>query len=140
MADEKLKQFNYDGKSIPVNFTESSEITNGVRCDVYRFPEDESRDLGVIYIEAGYRTPLQRVLKGEKTIEGFYIGKGTLTITKENGEKEIYEVDDKLGKEFSREVKIGEIMQWQAAPDSSLITYEVCYPPYQPGRYEDLKE
>lgn len=139
MIDEKLTKFNFGGKDVPVNFVEPVEVKKGVRCDVYRLPEDETRDLGVIYIEPGCKTRLQKVLGGEKTIEGFYIGRGTLKIIKENGEIEIYTVDDKLG-EFNREVKIGEVMRWEADPDSTLIAYEVCYPPYQPGRYEDLDE
>lgn len=35
-------------------------------------------------------------------------------------------------------VNIGDVMQWEAAPDSSLVAYEICYPPYEEGRYEEL--
>ncbi|HBP51063.1 MAG: hypothetical protein US68_C0001G0050 [Candidatus Shapirobacteria bacterium GW2011_GWE1_38_10] len=140
MTDEKLVKFNRTGENIPVTFIETAEVTKGVRCDVYRFLEDETRDLGVIYVEPGCKTPLQKVLEGEKTIEGFYMGRGILTIIKINGEKETYEVDDKSGKDFFQEVRVGETMQWEATPDSILIAYEVCYPPYKPGRYEDLVE
>lgn len=140
MIDEKLTQVNYGGESVPVDFVESVDVINGVRCDVYRFPQDETKDLGVIIIESGFKTPLQKVLKGDRTTEVFYTGKGKLTITKENGEKEVHEVDDKSGKNFAIDVKIGEIMQWQAAPDSTLTVGEVCYPPYQDGRYENLEE
>jgi hypothetical protein len=35
------------------------------------------------------------------------------------------------------EVKIGETMQWQAAPDSDLEVYEICFPPYADGRFEN---
>ncbi len=31
-------------------------------------------------------------------------------------------------------------MQWQADPNSPLEAYEICYPPYQDGRYENLLE
>ncbi|HOI97155.1 MAG TPA: hypothetical protein PLA19_01470 [Candidatus Pacearchaeota archaeon] len=35
-------------------------------------------------------------------------------------------------------VKIGETMQWQADDDSDLEVYDVCYPPYETGRFQNL--
>lgn len=140
MSEEKFQQFNFEGQNLPVKFTEVVDVKEGVKCEVYQFSDDDLKDLGVIYIEPGFKTPSQKVLDGQKTIEGFYTGKGTLTITKRNGEKEVFNVNDESGKEFSKEVEIGEIMQWQAASDSNLVVYEVCYPPYQDGRYENLEE
>lgn len=140
MAKERLKQFKVEGQELSIIFIEMIDVKEGVKCEVYQFSDDDLKDLGVIYIEPGFKTPLQKVLDGQKTIEGFYTGKGTLTITKKNGEKEVFNVDDESGKEFSKEVEIGEIMQWQAASDSNLVVYEVCYPPYQDGRYENLDE
>lgn len=29
---------------------------------------------------------------------------------------------------------------WEADPDSSLMAYEVCFPPYEDGRYENIDE
>ena len=29
-------------------------------------------------------------------------------------------------------------MQWEASKNSNLVFYEVCYPPYQDGRFENL--
>ncbi len=37
------------------------------------------------------------------------------------------------------EVKIGECMQWEAMEDG-LVFYEICYPPYKEGRYENINE
>lgn len=37
------------------------------------------------------------------------------------------------------EVAINEIMQWRAT-DDDLTFYEICEPPYQPGRYVDLPD
>jgi hypothetical protein len=31
-------------------------------------------------------------------------------------------------------------MQWFADDDSSLTAYEICYPPYEDGRYENISE
>ena len=39
---------------------------------------------------------------------------------------------------FSHPVEIGEIMQWQADENESLVVFEICFPPYQDGRFENL--
>jgi len=36
-------------------------------------------------------------------------------------------------------VGVGEIMQWKADKESGLAVYEICFPPYEDGRYENLK-
>ena len=41
---------------------------------------------------------------------------------------------------FSIDVKVGDTMQWKADLNSRLVVYEVCYPPYADGRYENLPE
>lgn len=72
---------------------------------------------------------------GNQTIEGYRSGAGKLIILHENGEKSVFEVDaESEGSTF--EVKVGEIMQWQASSDLEL--FEVCFPPYADGRFEDL--
>lgn len=119
---------------LPVSFVETMDVATGVQCDVYTFTDDKTKDLGIIRIKPGAKTPLQRVLKGDKTIEGYISGKGKLTITSPAGERKIY--DGK--KSFSVEVKIGELMQWEADKNSELAAYEICYPPYEDGRYENL--
>ena len=98
-----------------------------------------SKDLGIIRIKPGGKTPLQRVLQGDKTIEGYIFGKGKLTITKFNGEQEIYVASSESKKPIIVSVEIGELMQWEADKDSDLMVYEICFPPYKDGRYENLK-
>jgi len=118
------------------------EVTNegpGVNCHVYSFVGETNRDLGIIVMEPGAKTPLQRVLHGDRTVEGFVTGKGTLTIKRISGEIEVYQVDESRVP-FSAEVKVGDLMQWQAAPDSKLVAFEICYPPYQEKRFENLPE
>ncbi|QQG44524.1 MAG: hypothetical protein HYW86_01250 [Candidatus Roizmanbacteria bacterium] len=143
MSGEQLlspvKTFQYEGKSLPVSHTSTLNVTTGVECDVYQFVGDQSKDLGVIRIQPGCKTPLQKVLKGDKTVEGYISGKGKLIITKPNGEKYIYEVSDKLEKPLAVLVEIGELMQWEADKESDLKAYEVCYPPYEDGRYENIE-
>jgi hypothetical protein len=75
------------------SFVETTHVAEGVECEVYTFVENEGRDLGIIKIEPGMKTPLQKVLKGEKTIEGYLSGKGKLTITKPDGTQEVFVAD-----------------------------------------------
>ncbi len=118
----------------PLKFVETTKVGSGVECDVYEFVGDKLKDLGIIKIKAGCKTPLQKVLKGEKTIEGYLSGEGRLVITDLSGKQKIYPAKNGL----EVEVKIGETMQWQAADNSDLEVYEICYPPYESGRFENL--
>ena len=114
MSNDKLGSFDFEGQTLKVNFIESMKVTTGVACDVYGFEGDKSKDLAIVEVEPDCKTPLQRVLKGEKTIEGYISGKGILTITKPTGEKKIYKVGDSKDP-FSVSVAIGELMQWQSS-------------------------
>jgi hypothetical protein len=109
-----------------------------VECDVYKFDGDDSKDLGVIRIKPGFQTPLQKVLKGDRTIEGYYSGRGKLVITKPDNPSKEYPVSEDTPKTFAVTVAIGEKIQWLADKDSPLIAYEICVPPYADGRYENL--
>ncbi|MDZ4231500.1 MAG: hypothetical protein U1C52_01790, partial [Patescibacteria group bacterium] len=112
---------------------------DGVVCDVYKFTEDDSKDLAIVRVEAGSATPLQKILLGDRTIEGYVSGKGVLTITRANGEKEVYQVgNDDMQEPFSKVLMIGDTMQWQADKIGELVFYEVCFPPYKDGRFEDI--
>jgi len=53
---------------------------------------------------------------------------------KAGGETIVYRAE----KPLLIEVSIGEIMQWEADKESDLHVFEVCYPPYEDGRYENL--
>lgn len=131
---DKLVNFEFEGNTQPVEFVETMDVAEGVSCDVYKFVGDDTKDLGIIKIDVGCKTPLQKVLKGDRTIEGYISGEGKLIVSKD-GENKIYEVGD--SEKLSVEVNIGETMQWQAG-DKQLIAYEVCFPPYEDGRYENL--
>lgn len=131
-----INSFDFDGVDQPVSFVETMQVADGVECDVYGFTEDESKDLGIIRIEPGKKTPLQRVLQGEKTIEQYISGKGKLTITKQDGTQEVLPADD--SNHALKIVNIGEMMQWESDPDSELVAAEICYPPYQEGRFENI--
>jgi len=91
--------------------------------------------LGIVAVSKGSKTPLQKVLKGDKTIEGFLSGVGTLTITKRDGKIEKHNFSNFTPKK-EVEVEIDQTMQWEA--DENLVFYEICHPPYQDGRFENI--
>ncbi len=135
-----IKTFVFEGKEQVVSFVETmKEVADSVDCDVYKFEGDKSKDLGIIRIEPGKKTPLQKVKLGDRTVEGFVSGKGKLTITKQGGTEIVYQVNDEDKQPLAIDVQIGELMQWEAAPGERLVAYEVCFPPYEDGRYENIK-
>ena len=136
----RIISFSFEGEELPVSFVETMKVTDGVECDVYAFNGDDTKDLGIIRIKPGSRTPLQKVLNGDRTIEGYISGKGKLTITESDGKQRIYEVNEKAEEPIVVSVAIGELMQWEASPDNDLKAYEICFPPYQDGRYENIKQ
>ena len=135
-----LNTFEFEGKREKVSFVETVKVNTGVECDVYKFDQDGSKDLGVIRIDPGQSTPLQKVLKGEKTIEGYISGKGKLVVTGTDDRKTEYRAENPLPTPIMVTVAVGEKMQWRSDVDSPLVAYEICFPPYEDGRYENLLE
>lgn len=133
-VDDKLTEFIVGGKFVGVKFVETQSLKEGVEGDIYTFVNDDSRDLGIFTVQKGHKTPLQRVLLGDKTIEGFVSGTGTLTV-----DSEVYKFSPESNqKEII--VKVGQTMQYSADEDSDLTFYEICEPPYSSGRFENLPE
>lgn len=129
----KLTTFELNGTSKNINFIETQQVKDGVSCDVYEFVDDNSCDLGIITVRAGMATPKQKVLSGEKTIEGFISGEGSLEISRADGNQYKYHFPGRL---VETELHIGDTMQWRAKED--LTCYEVCYPAYQDGRFHNI--
>ncbi len=136
-----IDHFTFRGETLATIFVETISVAPGVTCDVYTHPETGKRDLGIINIEPGHKTPRQRVLEGTSTIEGYISGRGRLVIEEENGERYEFPVNP-TSEGFAHEIKVGQIMQWLADPDSDepLVAFEICFPPYEDGRFENLKE
>lgn len=128
MANNSDKMISFQDQEI--SYVETQQVTNGVTCDVYSFPEDSSKDLGIIYIKKNAQTPMQRIVKGDKTIEGLLVGAARL-ITSEG----VYDLNEASAHD-SIALTIGSTMQWTATEDSVL--YEVCYPPFEAGRFENI--
>ncbi len=133
-----LTKFEFEGMILPVDYVKTDNVTEGVTCDVYSFWADKKKDLAIIKIEPDCKTPLQRVLSGEKTIEGYVSGSGVLTILRQNGSEERFLVEDKPTEYLSVVVEVGDAMQWKASEDSTLTVFEVCYPPYEDGRFQNI--
>jgi hypothetical protein len=117
-----------------VTYVETLQVKEGVEADTYSFNDDASKDLAIVRVAAGYKTPLQRIVKGEKTSEGYLEGKGTLGITHPDGKHSVNTYPDSPETEVS--VAVNDTMQWSA--DMNLTFYEICWPPYEDGRFEDL--
>ncbi len=114
-------------------FVETTEVKEGVVCDIYRYKGDDSKDLGIVKVSKGFQTPKQQILDGLKTLEIFKTGKGKLSVIKKDGSSLIYSFP---GNVIKVELQVGDIMQWTAHED--LVFYEVCYPPYREGRFKSL--
>jgi len=125
---EKLSTF----QNQIVTYVETVQVREGVEADSYLFSGNSAKDLAVVRVAAGYETPLQRIVKGEKTIEGYMSGKGKLTIVHENGSRStiVYPESNKI----ETSVAINDTMQWSA--DTDLVFYEICWPPYKDARLE----
>ena len=134
----KLTSFEFEGQHFSTKFEETQTVKAGVECDIYSFIDNKSMDLAIVRVERGYKTPLQRIRQGNKTVEGFVSGKGVLTV-QVGGESKTYSFDDS-NIDQPVVVGIGQIVQWEADHDVDLVFSEVCDPPYVDGRFEDLPE
>jgi hypothetical protein len=133
-----LTQITFDGTTQEVVYRETdTNVAAGVVCDSYAFVIDPtSKDLAIITIGPGFNTPLQRVINGPRTVEGYVSGSGVLIVIASNGEYTRYLVGGD-SPEFSIDVLVGEQMQWEAC-STQLVVFEVCFPPYEPGRFENM--
>lgn len=133
----KLSTFQLNGKDLRVLYLNTEQVKEGVECDIYSFSGDTSKDLAIVRVQAGYKTPLQRIINGKETIEGYLDGEGNLSVTTPNEETQVY-IFEPGSVPPQVKVNIGETMQWRAASDSELTFYEICTPPYEKGRFENL--
>lgn len=133
---DKLDSTNLQGKQLKVSYVETQHVKDGVKCDIYTFINDSTKDLAVVRVDAASKTPLQRVVSGDETVELYKSGSGTLSVKDINGNtKEYVYREGDVAEEVI--VKIGEEMQWCAA-DKPLVFYEICTPAYEDGRFEHI--
>src|SRR5579871_4964010 len=93
---------------LPVSYVETIQVKDGVVCDTYTFEGDSTRDLAIVQVEPGSKTPLQRVLDGTRTIEGYLKGKGVLTVHGTDGIVRRYFFKSDMDRDVSVIVKVGE--------------------------------
>ena len=137
----KISTLPFEGKSLPVTFVESQQVKEGVTCDIYTIDGDSTKDLAVIEIQPGLRSPRQRISKGTRTIQRFIGGSANLYIDElDGGERTRYFKSEEAAQNNDVEVQIGEIMQWSSLGPDPLVYYEICEPPFEKGRFEDLPE
>lgn len=122
---------------VSVKYVETQLVKDGVECDIYTFDANTSRDLAVVRVAKGFKTPLQKILKGDETIEKYVKGTGTLTVTNADGSEIVHTFPNEAHQD-EVVVGIGQTMQWAANED--LVFYEICTPPYEDGRFENLPE
>ena len=133
----KITNFSFRGKDLKVEYVESMNVKEGVDCDVYRFSDDDSRDLAIVTVQKGFSTPLQRILEGDITTEGYIDGEAILKVESTDGIVKTYVYPNNVSPKYV-EIKIGEKMQWTAT--ETLTFFEVCSPPYKDGRFENIPE
>ncbi len=121
----------------PVEFIETIKVKLGVVCHVYKFKNRSNCDLGIIEISKGENTPKQKILKGDRTIEGYISGSGELVVQNQNKTPESYKVGNK-NQEFQIDLVVDDIMQWTANVNEELTCFEVCFPAYEEGRFLNL--
>lgn len=139
--------FNFNGVTYQVEKSAGNiAVAQGVVCDTYTIKGCESQfDLGIIRVGSGCKTPRQRVLRGDKTVEGILDGIGTFEVLRQKSSgadispaPEKYHVDVGADPDFMQVVRTGDVMQWSADPGVPLTFYELCWPPYEDGRFENL--
>ena len=138
MGETRPRIFKFKGSNSAITFIETQQVKEGVTCDLYQFNADETKDLAIVKVSKGYKTPLQRVLHGSLTIEGYVSGHGTLIVRNKDGKEYLYNCDE-TSERVEIEVVVGQTMQWEAT-DTNLVFYEVCSPPYKDGRFENIPE
>ena len=93
-----------------------------------------SKDLGIVRIRQGSQTPKQFILKGDKTVECFLWGEAELSVTRDSSDDSMYAYNDgSYGVDMV--LGAGDKMQWSAIQDT--VCCEICYPPYEDGRFQD---
>ena len=127
MDSPKRKTFKWE----KISFIETIQVKDGVSCDVYSFKDDISKDVAIISVDTGSKTPLQKILQWDETIEWYISWHWELTI-----DTTTYTFPGSKKTEIN--VKVGEKMQWKSVKD--LVFYELCTPPYKDWRYQNIDE
>src|SRR5882724_4520681 len=127
MADEphsNLYDFTVSGRLRTIAFENTYHIADGVDADIYTFADDHTHLLTIFTLAAGIKVPPRKVVNGQRIIEGYVKGKGTLTVSSASGAKETYYFEHD-GHTKDVIVESGQSVQWITPNDSELVYYEV---------------
>lgn len=138
-----LETFRFKGQLLPVKHVKTVAEAPGVTSDVYTFLTRNmlratNRDLAILHFEPGASLPRQRMVQGITTVEGFISGDGILHIVRANGQEETHFFRGRNSGRPIVEVHMDDIMQLRAFKRSPFESFEICYPPYTDGRFQDL--
>jgi len=141
MKPNKIPTLILDDEELSVTFVETQKVKEGVTCDIYTIDGDSTKDLAVIEIQPGFRSPRQKVMKGTRTIQRFISGTAYLYVNGLDGSEHTRFFASKEARQNNDvEVRVGEIMQWSSLGPDLLAYYEICEPPFEKGRFEDLPD
>lgn len=133
---DKLKSFVVSGEILYLTYESTNEVKKGVMCDVYSVVDRTDVDFAFVTMKGGSTTPLQRVVGGDRTTEIHVSGIGQFFFQENDGaEPKLFNLEE--GKPFALDIPVGSTVRWIAETD--LTFAEVCYPPYEDGRYIDLE-
>lgn len=129
-SQSNLYDFSVSGRMRTIAFEKTLHVTDGVEADLYTFVDDHTHILTIYTVKAGMRTLNRKVTDGQRVIEGYVRGRGTLTVSSASGAKDTYYFE-KEGHTKDVIVESGQTVQWIAPHDSDLVYYEVTPIPRQ---------
>lgn len=132
-----IKTFDYLGKSLPVESQGSETVVDGVVCEVFRFTGMTACDLAIVTMEPFAKTPIQVVRDGLVTFEEAITGdEGTRLRVLRGGKYEVVQ----CGPDIPRTpILPSDVMQWTAGVKGAIFS-EICWPPFEEGRFGTLDE
>ncbi len=129
--------FYYQGEHRPIELCNTEEVAAGVSCEAYEFTGETAYCLAIITMKPFARMPIQVVRGGLVTFEEVITGdEGTRLRVLRAGKYEVVQSGPHIP---STPILPSDVMQWTAGPKGAKFS-EVCWPPFEEGRFETLDE
>ena len=132
-----MRTFDYLGKTFPVESQGCETVVDGVVCEVFKFTGLTACDLAIVTMEPLAKTPIQVVRNGVVTLEQIIDGEGDTNLRVLRAGK--YEVVQSGPHIPSTPILPSDVMQWTAGAKGAKFS-EICWPPFEEGRFETLDE
>lgn len=107
-----------------ITYLNSVHVSDGVDSDIYTFIDDNSQVLSIVKVKHGFKSPKEKIESHNKVIEGFLKGRGTLSVTFEDGNKNEYYFENE-GYNKVIELEDGQSVQWTAPKNDDLVYYKI---------------